>query len=74
MPSGKSWNLLGNDADATMTCIYGTPCVNGCKKCSNSYFAISLQHVTVMNIYSSIDAAVILHTCIWLITAVCFHI
>ena len=27
-----------------------------CKKCSNSFFAISSQRVTVMNIYSSMDA------------------
>ena len=29
--------------------------------CSNSFFAISLQHVTVMDIYSSMDAAIILY-------------
>ena len=29
--------------------------------CSNSFFAISLQHVTVMDIYSSMDAAIVLY-------------
>ena len=45
--------------------------VNNCKKCSNSFFAISLQHVTVMNMNSSMDAAIILY--IWLVTAVCLE-
>jgi len=31
---------------------------NNCKKCSNSFFAISSQHVTMMNTYSSMDAAI----------------
>jgi len=30
--------------------------------CSNSFFAISLQHVPVINVYSSMDAAIILYT------------
>ena len=34
-----------------------------------SFFAIPSEHVTVMNIYSSMDAAIIL--CVWLVTAVC---
>jgi len=48
------------------TQLYGTSCVlNICKKkCWNSFFAISSQHVTVMNIYS-MDAAIILHICVW---------
>ena len=41
----KSWNFLGNDADA------------GAK----SFFAIFSQHVTVMNIYSSMDVAIVLY-------------
>jgi len=32
------------------------------------------QCVTVMNIYSSIDAAIILYIYIWLVTAVCLNI
>jgi len=39
-----------------VTCIYGPSCVNDCKRCSNSFFAIPSQHVTVMNIYSDTDA------------------
>ena len=81
--SGKSWNLLGNDADAdgrcqtsellpAVTCIYGTSYVSNCKKCSNSFFAISSQHVIVMNIYSSMDAAILLY--MWLVTAVRLYI
>ena len=49
----KSWNFLGNDADAGAKIVF---------------FAIFSQHVTVMNIYSSMDAAIILY--IWLLTAV----
>ena len=67
---GKSWNLLGNDADAVM--LTQTPkCVrphtsipySTSIKCSNGFFAVSSQsqHVTVMNIYSSMDAAIILY-------------
>jgi len=44
-----------------VSCIYGISVVNYCKKCLISFFAISLQHVTVMNIYSSTDAAIILY-------------
>jgi len=40
--------------------------------CLNSLLAISSQHMTVMNIYSSIDAAIILY--IWLVTAVYLYI
>jgi len=40
--------------------------------CLDSFLAISLQYVTVMNIYSSMDAAIIL--CIWVVTAVCLYI
>jgi len=57
---GKSWNLLGNDADAvlrTQTPKYARPHTS--ILCSNSFFAISSQHVTVMNIYSSMDAAAV---------------
>jgi len=32
------------------------------KKCWNSFFAISSPHVKVMNIYSSMHAAIILYT------------
>ena len=59
----RSWNLLGNDADAKMcafTQLYSIYHIR--KKCLNSVFAISLQHVTVMTVYSSIDAAIILYT------------
>ena len=80
---GKSWNLLGSgadsghsdaDADAKISCgnFYMEYRVNNCKKCSNSFFAISSQHVTVMNIYSSMDAAIILY--MWLVTAVYLYI
>jgi len=41
-------------------------------QCLDSFLAISLQYVTVMNIYSSMDAAIIL--CIWVVTAVCLYI
>ena len=44
---------------------------DNCKTCWNSFFAISSQHVTVMNIYSSVDAAIILY--MWLVT-VCLYI
>jgi len=66
---GKSRNLLGNDVDADA------------KICASAHlhsvlelflFAISAQHVTLMNTYSSVDAAILL--CIWLVTAVCLHI
>ena len=68
---GKSWNLLGSDADSghndvdadVKICasahLYS---VNNCKKCSNSFVAISSQHVSVMKIYCSMDAAIILYT------------
>jgi len=46
--SARSWNLLGNDADGRR---------------QNSFVAISSQHVTVMNIYSSMDAAIIVYIC-----------
>ena len=61
--SGKSGNLLGNDADGghNDTDAGAKICANDCKKCWNSFFAISSQHVTVMNIYSSMDAAIILY-------------
>jgi len=42
--------------------------VNNCKKCLNNLVAISSQRVSVMNIYCSMDAAII--QCIWLVTAV----
>jgi len=42
------------------------------QKCLNSFFAISSQHVTVVNIYSSMDAAVILYKS--LVTDVCLYI
>ena len=53
-----------------VTCIRETSCVNDCKKCSNSFFAIFLQHVTLMNICSSIDAAIIVQV----VTPVCLFI
>ena len=61
--SGKSVNLLGNYADGVHndTDAGVKICANDCKKCWNSFFAISSQHVTVMNIYSSMDAAIILY-------------
>ena len=34
---------------------------NNCRKRSISFFAISSQHVTVMNIYSSMGAAIMLY-------------
>ena len=55
---GKSWNLLGSDADG------GRKCVHNCKRFSNSFFAISAQHVTAMNVYSSMDAAVMPYICL----------
>ena len=36
------------------------------KKCSNSFFAISSQHVTVMNTYSTIDATICMVSNCWL--------
>ena len=38
---------------------------NNCKKRSVSFFAISSQHVTVMNIYSSMGAAIMLYGMVW---------
>jgi len=57
--SARSWNLLGNDADGRR---------------QNSFVAISSQHVTMMNIYSSMDAAIIVYIYVWLVTAVCLYI
>ena len=51
-----------------ITCIYRTPYVIIVK----SVQTVSLQHMTAMNIYSSVDAANILH--ILLVTAVCLYI
>ena len=48
-------SLLGSDVDALMR----TQTQNNCEKCSNSFFAVSSQHVTVMNIYSSMNTAII---------------
>jgi len=60
---GKSWNLLGSDADSGHNDVDAhLYSVNNCKKCSNSFVAISSQHVSVMKIYSSMDAAIILYT------------
>ena len=45
--SARSWNLLGNDteADAKMCVSANLYSINNCKKCLNSFFAISSQHV-----------------------------
>ena len=48
-------------ADAMMQMQTQTMHVHTPIKCSNIFFAIPSQHVTVMNIYSSIYAAVILY-------------
>jgi len=59
---GKSWNLLGSDEDGRHSDVDAdAKIVNNCKKCSNSLFAISSQHVTVMNVYSGMHAAI--HNC-----------
>ena len=63
---------LHSSLTLTVTCIYRRTCVNNSKKCLNSFFAICSQHVTMMNTYSSMDAAIILY--IWLVTAVCRYI
>ena len=42
----KSWNFLGNDADADAKIVF---------------FAIFSQHVTVVSIYSSMDVAIVLY-------------
>jgi len=66
-PSAKSWNLLGSDADSgrndadTDAKICASTHLYNCRKCSNSLFAISSRHVTVIIIYSSMDAAIILY-------------
>ena len=62
---GKYGNLLGSDADADIMCV------NNCEVFQKFFFAISSQHVTEMNIYSSMDAAIILY--ILLVTAVCLY-
>jgi len=71
--TGKSWNLLGHDsdglhsvvgADVKISCsnlyIWNIMCKY--KKLSNSFFAVSSQHVTVINIFYSTDATIVLHT------------
>jgi len=47
---------------------------NNGKKCLNSFLAISLQHMTVMNIYSSMDAAVILYTPLYMASKCCLSL
>ena len=69
------WSWKSSELLAAVACIHGThihttvlpgglvtfTCsINNCK---DSFFAISSQHVTVMNIHSCMDAAIILYMC-----------
>ena len=62
---GKSWNLLGSDADGgcndvdtdAKICTFAHNNFKNCKKCSNSVFATFDSD----NIYSSMDAVIALY-------------
>jgi len=64
---GKSWSLFGNDADADAKIFMPAHLYSVLEQ-----FLCYSQHVTVMNIYSCMDAAIVLH--MWLVAAVCLYI
>jgi len=69
---GKSRNLLGSDADGRHDAdadakICASAHLYNCKKnVPTVFFAISSQHVTVMNTYSTIDATICMVSNCWL--------
>jgi len=56
--SARSWNLLGNDADAKI-------CTSAhLRSVFEQFLCYFLHLVTVMNIYSSMDSAIVLYICV----------
>jgi len=64
-----SWKVL---EFARQWCRRYNMCVHTPLLCSSSFFAIPSQHVTVMNIYSSMNAAIILY--IYMVSNCCLSL